>query len=342
MLRITRHLLPVIAAALLATSTAVVLPVEPTQARDGSTFVSLVNGYRAQHGVGPVSLQTAIDRIAIERADRMAADDDMKHDMTHVTKRLGELGVCWERVGEIIAMNMVASVQDRLEKFVEQWYTSTKGHRELMLNSVYTHAGGSWATGSSGKHYAAMVFVKLCGASTPPPSSSTSGTFTDIGSSKFRDDILWIANEGITTGCTETTYCPKGLVARDQMATFLRRAMSLGGASKAYFSDIWGNKHFESINSAREAGLTTGCGGSKYCPSGRVTRGQMASFLARALNLPPASRDYFTDDAGSVHEDAINRVAAARITFGCDTNRYCPGGLVNREQMAAFLRRAFE
>jgi hypothetical protein len=32
-----------------------------------------------------------------------------------------------------------------------------------------------------------------------------------------------------------------------------------------------------------ELGITTGCGGGKYCPSQTVTRDQMAVFLARAF-----------------------------------------------------------
>jgi hypothetical protein len=42
----------------------------------------------------------------------------------------------------------------------------------------------------------------------------------------------------------------------------------------------------------------------------------MASFLARALNLPAATADFFTDDAGSIHEADINRIAEAGITTG--------------------------
>jgi hypothetical protein len=192
---------------------------------------------------------------------------------------------------------------------------------------------------------AVFLFTSLlAGPFNPAASASatTSDPFTDIADSKFRTDILWIHAEGITSGCSETKYCPKGLVLRDQMATFLRRAMSLSSASKNYFGDTWGNKHQDSINRAAEAGLTYGCGATRYCPSGTVTRAQMASFLSRALNLPRASRDYFWDDNGNRHEDAINRVAAAGITVGCDTGRYCPNGLVTREQMAAFLRRAFK
>ena len=66
----------------------------------------------------------------------------------------------------------------------------------------------------------------------------------------------------------------------------------------------------------------------------------MASFLARAFALPDATTDYFWDDAGSLHEADINRVAQAGITLGCGEGAYCPGSFVTRGQMAAFLHRA--
>ena len=65
----------------------------------------------------------------------------------------------------------------------------------------------------------------------------------------------------------------------------------------------------------------------------------MASFLARALDLPAATSDYFGDDAGSLHEADINRIATAGISNGCQPGLYCPTSPVTREQMAAFLHR---
>jgi hypothetical protein len=53
----------------------------------------------------------------------------------------------------------------------------------------------------------------------------------------------------------------------------------------------------------------------------------------------------FTDDNGSVHEGAIEAVAAEAITRGCnppDNDRFCPDDPVTRGQMAAFLVRAFD
>lgn len=336
--RLTRRLLPFLVATVAASAWSVPLLPQPVEAREGSAFVAAVNEYRSDAGVRPVDLHSVVDRIAAERADQLAAARQLSHDMDYVKKRLAETGVCWQRLGEIVAFNGRSSTE-RIDRFAYQWYHSD-GHRKVMLGAEYTHAGGSYTTASNGYHYAAMIFVDLCSASAAAP--STSDPFTDIASSKFRTDIRWIAAENITYGCTETRYCPDGLVLRDQMATFLRRAMDLSGASKSYFNDIRYNKHADSINRAAEADITYGCDASRYCPSGKVTRAQMASFLARALDLPPAKRDHFWDDRGSRHEDAINRVADAGITYGCASGRYCPDGLVTRGQMAAFLRRSFE
>lgn len=51
----------------------------------------------------------------------------------------------------------------------------------------------------------------------------------------------------------------------------------------------------------------------------------------------------FSDDDGSVHEADIETIAALGITVGCnppDNDRYCPGDVVTRAQMMAFLARA--
>lgn len=67
----------------------------------------------------------------------------------------------------------------------------------------------------------------------------------------------------------------------------------------------------------------------------------MASFLARALSLPAASVDYFSDDNASPHEADINRLAQSGVTLGCGPSVYCPSAPITRDQMAAFLYRAF-
>ena len=171
------------------------------------------------------------------------------------------------------------------------------------------------------------------------PATSTD-YFTDDSTNKHQANINRLRAAGITYGCSATKFCPDGLVTRGQMASFLSRAYRLPSTSTDYFTDDSTNKHQANINRLRAAGITSGCSATKFCPDGLVTRGQMASFLARAYRLSSTSTDYFTDDSTNKHQANINRLRAAGITSGCSATTYCPDGLVTRGQMAAFIHRA--
>jgi hypothetical protein len=179
---------------------------------------------------------------------------------------------------------------------------------------------------------------------TPATRTFTTGTspFDDTGGSVFQADIEWLVNSGITGGCAATRYCPKQSVTREQMAAFLSRALELPGASTDYFTDDGASMHEAHINAVAFAGITGGCSEARFCPLAVVSRGQMASFIARALALPVATADHFSDDNGHPHEADINRLAQAGIVAGCSTGSYCPNAPVTREQMAAYLHRSFD
>jgi len=111
-------------------------------------------------------------------------------------------------------------------------------------------------------------------------------------------------------------------------------------AAAASFTDIASSPFRADIEWLTERGITHGCATGRFCPTGVVTREQMASFIVRMFALPPSTTDRFTDDEASVHEAAINALAAAGITGGCSTGGFCPRSSVTREQMASFLARA--
>lgn len=335
--RLPRVLTTVLGAALLASTLATTMAA-PVAADGGSTFVAMANEHRASRGIGPVALHSAIDRIAVERAVQISQAGGWNHDFDYIKRRFSELGVCWQSFGEIIAVNSTGSI----DTFGQQWMNSDT-HRAILLSESYpfTHAGGSRHQAGD-RWYAAMIFVQLCGAPPPPPPAPAIAGFTDIGRSAFVDDIVWLVDAGITNGCADTLFCPRAAVLRDQMASFVARAQGLPATSTDFFSDDWFTSHQPDINRIAAARVTEGCGPARYCPRETISRAEMASFLARALALPSAGRDYFTDDEGSIHEDAINRLAAAGITTGCTATTYCPTSVVTREQMAAFLHRAFD
>ena len=113
------------------------------------------------------------------------------------------------------------------------------------------------------------------------------------------------------------------------------------------FRDDDDSIHVASIEYVAAAGITVGCNppyGDEFCPTSNVTRGAMAAFLVRALNLPATSTDFFTDDDESIFQGNINSIAAAGITLGCNpptNSQFWPDDPVTRGQMAAFLVRAF-
>lgn len=107
--------------------------------------------------------------------------------------------------------------------------------------------------------------------------------FWDDGASMAEPDINRLAAAGITGGCGGGRFCPYDPVRRDEMASFVRRALELGGTSNDHFWDDDGLPAEADINSFADAGITTGCQPGRYCPTGNVTRGEMAAFLHRAL-----------------------------------------------------------
>ncbi len=103
--------------------------------------------------------------------------------------------------------------------------------------------------------------------------------------------IEQLASEGITAGCGSGNYCPETPITRGQMAVFLLRAKH-GSAytpppAIGVFADVptghWAAAWIEQL--AAE-GITSGCGGSNYCPDAIVGRAQMAVFLVKAFSLP--------------------------------------------------------
>ena len=110
------------------------------------------------------------------------------------------------------------------------------------------------------------------------------------------------------------------------------------------FTDDNGSLHEPDIEAVAAEGITRGCNppaNTRFCPHDPVTRGQMAAFLVRALDLTDTGPG-FTDTTDSVFAADISRLAHAGITKGCNppaNTNFCPHDPVTREQMATFLRR---
>jgi hypothetical protein len=157
----------------------------------------------------------------------------------------------------------------------------------------------------------------------------------------------------ITKGCGGGNFCVDYVLTRAQAAVFLIKAKyGLGyhppDPTGTVYSDVhagsFGSAHIEQL--AAE-GITSGCGGGKFCPNASVTRSQLAILLLKtALGPdyvpPPATGTVFDDvSAGSFAAAWIEDLAARGITSGCGGGNYCPNSPASRGQKAVFLVRAF-
>ena len=173
--------------------------------------------------------------------------------------------------------------------------------------------------------------------------------FLDVGANVHREAIDCLAWWDIIHGTTDTTFAPQAKIRRDQVASVIARLLVAAGVELPTsppdaFTDDDGNTHEDNINALAELEVILGKTATTFEPSALVTRGQVASILARAYEVAtggalPAGDDAFTDDDGTTHEDNINAVAAAGWVNGTGDGMFEPGANATRAQLTSMVAR---
>ena len=111
--------------------------------------------------------------------------------------------------------------------------------------------------------------------------------FADVSDNDyFLEPVLWAVANGITSGTGNGNFSPNNTCTRGQVVTFLWRAMGKPDpvSTENPFSDVSENDYFfKPVLWALENGVTSGTGGGKFSPNDPCTRGQVVTFLFRAM-----------------------------------------------------------
>jgi hypothetical protein len=175
-----------------------------------------------------------------------------------------------------------------------------------------------------------------CGQEVPWLSVSPTGGTTDPGSST--EVTVTYDSTGLSEGFYTGSLCVNSDDPDEPVVT-------VPVTMTVHFQDVPpGAFAYDHIHALAASGVTAGCAADLYCPSGNVTRAQMAVFLKKGIHgsgyAPPEGIGIFDDvPDGYWAEDWIEDLYNEGITAGCSVSPplYCPEGTVTRAQMAVFL-----
>ena len=159
----------------------------------------------------------------------------------------------------------------------------------------------------------------------------------------FYQPVLWMAEEGITTGVGDNMFAPEREITRAEVATFIWRFWdSPEPAEPSGFDDIDLSAFYaDAVAWMKEEEITTGTTPTTFSPGELVTRGQLATFLWRLAGTPeaPVSEQFEDVPDGKFYTEAVHWMLHWGITTGTSSTEFSPEDALTRGQIATFLWR---
>ena len=174
--------------------------------------------------------------------------------------------------------------------------------------------------------------------------------FTDVHETDwFYNDVLFVYEEGLFAGTSDTTFSPNTSMTRAMLVTVLYR---LEGEPTVYgrsgFSDVQYNGYYEdAVTWAADNGIVNGTSTTTFSPNANVTREQMAAILYRyaaywELDVSAEADLSAYEDASSVSayaQAAMQWAVANGVINGTSATTLEPAGTATRAQAATVLVR---
>ena len=171
-------------------------------------------------------------------------------------------------------------------------------------------------------------------------------SFVDVpANAYFADAVKWAVDKGVTNGLSDTMFGPYASCTRAQIVTFLWRAAgSPEPKTASSFTDVPVSTYYaKAVAWAVENGITNGMTETTFAPDATCTRGQIVTFLYRALKGTASGSTNFTDvKSDTFYADAINWAVANNVTNGTSNTMFSPNADCTRAEIVTFLYRAYQ
>ena len=171
--------------------------------------------------------------------------------------------------------------------------------------------------------------------------------FSDVPSSKhYAEAVYDLAERNIIGGYPDGTFKPGNSITRGQAAAIITKMIDLdtSNVKNPGFKDVSkANGYYKAIAAMAEESIISGYGDGRYGPNDPIKRGQMASIIVKAFDLPrynfTSYKSPFEDvKRGTGHDPNILIIYRLGITTGTSTDRFSPNESITRGQAAKMLK----
>ncbi|MCG3088389.1 S-layer homology domain-containing protein [Sporosarcina cyprini] len=200
-----------------------------------------------------------------------------------------------------------------------------------------------------------VLLVALLLAVSLPVTGTAAGTtqFSDVPQSKhFAEAVYELAGRNIIGGYPDGTFKPGNPITRGQAAAIIAKMLELDTdqVKNPGFKDVSPeNGYYKAIAALAEKEIIGGYEDGRFGPNDPIKRGQMASILVKAFDLPR----YAVEDKDNPFKDVKNYSYVSHsqniliiyhlgITTGTSPTTFSPNASITRGQAAKLLKAAEE
>ncbi|KRF03290.1 hypothetical protein ASG89_22780 [Paenibacillus sp. Soil766] len=220
------------------------------------------------------------------------------------------------------------------------WRIGTDGTPIAVVDGKYNHASGMVTFHDRNLNEAvyAITFVEK--------------TFQDTAAYKWAEEATSVlASKGIIHGTSESTFAPGELISRADFLMLLIHSLGLTADMETNFSDVDKNAYFaKAVGIAFSLGITEGTGGDRFEPESFISRQDIFTLTARALNIADklentgskSDLSIFADHAvvAEYARESVTLLTAAGILQG-DGHGIRPLDEITRAEAAVMLYRVY-
>ena len=279
---------------------------------------------------------------------------ETRDDIPYVINTYGaDLGISADDYGNlsaelvnVVLLNKGFASKSDVKKAIED--------RVIALKNASSGSNGGSSSSSGGSSGASKGTFVVTGTTNSTGLNNVGG-MTSSEKKKFNDidDVAWakdaidsLAQKGVISGVTDTTFEPSRNVTRAEFVKMIVGGFGLVSSGTKKFKDVDDNAWFaEYVNIVASNGIVNGVSETEFAPNSAIIRQDAALIIFKcAANWNVVKSDMLADidDVSSYAEEAVRILYQSQVISGDDDGIFAPKRTITRAEAACMIYKALE